>query len=161
MQQCALKVWSYYKICSCLIFINLFVCVPFVSKSDSWPYLCIKSFTHFVLFFTAANGLAEDCRVGHGEYRPYSGATVVCDFCAHPHRDGNNMHGGCTCVITLTKPENRDSVSNEEQFHGKILTSQSQIDKLTKMAKQQFLTANTCSIFKYTKISSLGINLFA
>ena len=93
-------------------------------------------FTHFVLFFAAAKGLADDCRVGHGEFRPYSGATVVCDFCAHAHRDVNNMNGGCTAVVTLTKPENRDSISNDEQLHGKIHISVFQIDnnhKITKM----------------------------
>ena len=92
-------------------------------------------FTHFVLSFIAAKGLADDCRVGHGDSRPYSGATVVCDFCAHPHRDVNNMHGGCTTVITLTKPENMDMGSNDEQLHGKIHTSLSQIDKITKWLK--------------------------
>ena len=55
-------------------------------------------FTHFVLFFIAAKGLADDCRVGHGDSRPYSGATVVCDFCAHAHRDKNNMNGGSEFV---------------------------------------------------------------
>ena len=75
-----------------------------------------------MLFFTAAKGSADDCRVGHAEYRPFSGATVVCDFSAHGHRDTKNMNGGCTAVVTLTKPE----ISKDEQLHGKIHISLSQ-----------------------------------
>ena len=88
-------------------------------------------FTHFVLFFTAAEGSADDCRLGYAEVRPYSGATVVCDFCAHGHRDVNNMNGGCTAVLTLTKPE----ISNDEQLHGKIHISVSQIDNNHKITE--------------------------
>ena len=40
------------------------------------------------------------------------------DFCAHPHRDTNNMVGGCTVVVSLTRPQNRDvERAEEEQFH--------------------------------------------
>ena len=63
--------------------------------------------------------VAEDCRIGTGESRPFSGITTVMDYCAHSHKDVNNMIGGCTVVVTLTKPENRDQGAfvEDEQFH--------------------------------------------
>ena len=48
--------------------------------------------------------------------RPFSGATVVCDFCAHAHQDINNMHGGVTVILTLLKPENRDFKPENQNF---------------------------------------------
>lgn len=63
--------------------------------------------------------LASDCRIGHGEGRPFSGITTVCDFCAHSHKDTNNMVGGATAVVTLLRPEDRDVLrpQGEEQYH--------------------------------------------
>ena len=51
--------------------------------------------------------------------RPYSGLTTVVDFSAHAHRDTTNMVGGCTAIVTLTKPENRGGPgeADDEQFH--------------------------------------------
>ena len=51
--------------------------------------------------------VAGDCRIGTAPGKPFSGITTVCDFCAHSHKDNNNMIGGCTVVVTLTRPENR------------------------------------------------------
>lgn len=73
------------------------------------------SFNNMCLFEEAAS----DCRLGRQPGgRPYSGITTVVDFCAHSHRDTTNMVGGCTAIVTLTKPEIRGSgVPDEEQFH--------------------------------------------
>jgi hypothetical protein len=61
---------------------------------------------------------ALDCRIGRLPGRPYSGITTVVDFCAHSHRDTTNMVGGCTAIVTLTRPENRNCREpEEEQFH--------------------------------------------
>ena len=50
--------------------------------------------------------------------RIFSGFTCVCDFCAHAHKDTNNMMGGATAVVTLLRPEDRDGVETEDQqFH--------------------------------------------
>ena len=64
--------------------------------------------------------VAEDCRIGTEGSRPFSGITTVLDYCAHSHRDSNNMIGGCTVVVTLTRPENRvpeGTPVEDEQFH--------------------------------------------
>ena len=64
--------------------------------------------------------VADDCRIGKGgSGRPFSGITTVLDFCAHSHKDTNNMIGGCTVVVTLNRPENRGSAeeADDEQFH--------------------------------------------
>ena len=77
---------------------------------------------------TACSELARDCRIGFNKNefgdpkpseRPFSGVTCVTDFCAHSHRDTTNMVGGCTAVVTLTKPENRvpGAKVDDEQFH--------------------------------------------
>lgn len=76
--------------------------------------LAPDSFNNMCLFEEAAS----DCRLGRQPGRPYSGITTVVDFCAHSHRDTTNMIGGCTAILTLTKPENRQrSEPAEEQFH--------------------------------------------
>jgi len=62
--------------------------------------------------------VAADCRIGKGDVRPFSGITCVCDFCAHAHRDTNNMVGGATAVVTLLRPEDRHSdQKDDEQYH--------------------------------------------
>jgi hypothetical protein len=81
--------------------------------------LAPDSFNNMTLFEEAA----VDCRLGRQPGRPYSGITTVVDFCAHSHRDTTNMVGGCTAILTLTKPENRNggtgpsSSPEDEQFH--------------------------------------------
>ena len=76
--------------------------------------LAPDSYNNMALFEEAA----WDCRLGRQPGRPYSGITTVVDFCAHSHRDTTNMVGGCTAIVTLTKPENRIAgVPADEQFH--------------------------------------------
>ena len=57
---------------------------------------------------TTYESIASDCRIGRKPGRPFSGVTAVSDFCAHAHRDTNNMNAGCTLIVSLLKPENRD-----------------------------------------------------
>ena len=81
----------------------------------------------FFFLFTAFSTEASDCRIGYGENgegkkgMPFSGVTCVCDFCAHSHRDTNNVNGGLTVIVTLLKPENRGLTvePDDEQLHGK------------------------------------------
>merc|ERR1719186_1790283 len=63
--------------------------------------------------------IATDCRVGRNKgQRPYSGITTVVDFCAHSHKDTNNMVAGTTAIVSLTRPENMKPGKHEdEQFH--------------------------------------------
>ena len=67
---------------------------------------------------TLFSEVASDCRLGSSGGRPFSGVTAVTDFCAHSHRDKNNMVGGCTVVVSLTRPHNRGlDRPEDEQFH--------------------------------------------
>ena len=68
---------------------------------------------------TAYESLGSDCRIGLKRGRPFSGITTVTDFCAHAHKDRNNMNGGATVIVTLTRPENRENWRNpdDEQLH--------------------------------------------
>ena len=72
---------------------------------------------------TCRGGQAGACRIGDaekpGNELPFSGVTTVSDFCAHSHRDVNNMDGGLTAVVTLLRPENRilGVKPEDEQFH--------------------------------------------
>ena len=68
---------------------------------------------------TAYESLGSDCRIGLKRGRPFSGITTVTDFCAHAHKDRNNMNGGTTVIVTLTRPENRENWRNpdDEQLH--------------------------------------------
>lgn len=49
---------------------------------------------------TAMEDLATECRIGQKDKKgnAFSGVTAVADFCAHSHRDSNNMDGGLTMV---------------------------------------------------------------
>ena len=91
--------------------------------------LAPDSFNNMELF----DVVASDCRIGaEGIFlsifnlsinpcsgnQIFSGFTCVCDFCAHSHKDTNNMTGGATAVVTLLRPEDRDGVETEDQqFH--------------------------------------------
>jgi len=84
------------------------------SVSPTFKRLAPDCYNNMCLF----EEVATDCRIGTKPGRPFSGITTVCDYCAHSHKDNNNMIGGCTVVVTLTRPENRtlDKV-DDEQYH--------------------------------------------
>jgi len=73
------------------------------------------SFLNMCLF----ENIAPDCRIGTATSgRPFSGITCVCDFCAHSHKDSNNMIGGVTVIVSLLRPEDRHyGAKEDQQFH--------------------------------------------
>jgi len=76
--------------------------------------LAPESFKNMGLF----DNVATDCRIGASGNRIFSGFTCVCDFCAHAHKDTNNMVGGATAVVTLLRQEDRDvDHVEDQQFH--------------------------------------------
>ena len=64
----------------------------------------------------------NQCRIGYGLERPFSGVTACLDFATHNHKDNNNMENGATVIVTLLKP-NCENVQpgttklDEEQYH--------------------------------------------
>ena len=80
---------------------------------DIYHQLAPASHANMCLF----EEVAHDCRIGEVRKagRPFSGITTVCDFCAHSHKDTNNMVGGATAIVTLLRPQDRDVKKPEEQ----------------------------------------------
>jgi len=82
--------------------------------APAYKVLAPDSFNNMGLF----DNVATDCRIGAPGNRIFSGFTCVCDFCAHAHKDTNNMVGGATAVVTLLRPEDRDVEEvDDQQFH--------------------------------------------
>jgi methylcytosine dioxygenase len=64
------------------------ICIELTNRVASvYAELAPDSHANMCLF----EELAGDCRIGAGSNRPFSGITTVCDFCAHSHKDTNNM----------------------------------------------------------------------
>ena len=82
--------------------------------SPAYKVMAPDSFNNMGLF----SEIASDCRVGAEGNKIFSGFTTVCDFCAHAHKDTNNMVGGATAVVTLLRPEDIEKEEPEDQqFH--------------------------------------------
>ena len=60
----------------------------------------------------AAMRSAEGCS-NFSDERMFSGATIVVDFSAHPHKDMNNVPGGATAILSLVDPEQ----THDNQLH--------------------------------------------
>ena len=62
--------------------------------------------------------VATDCRIEAPGNWIFSGFTCVHDFCAHAHKDTNNVLGGATAIVTVLRKEDRDMDQMEDQqFH--------------------------------------------
>ncbi|XP_071954010.1 uncharacterized protein [Antedon mediterranea] len=83
--------------------------------SPMYKQMAPASYEHQVHFEKEGN----ECRIGYGTSRPFGGVTTCMDFCAHAHRDQQNMNNGCTVVVTLTKEEVRNIKPDpgDEQLH--------------------------------------------
>lgn len=73
------------------------------SLADDLSYLLEKLAPKAFKNLTAFSSEARMCRIGKRQdlLRPFSGVTAVLDFCAHPHKDRNDLPGGCTMVCSL------------------------------------------------------------
>ena len=90
------------------------VCLELTNTvGDIYRNLAPASHANMCLF----EEVAGNCRIGDERKtgRPFSGITTVCDFCAHSHKDSNNMVGGATAIVTLLRPQDRDVKKPEEQ----------------------------------------------
>ncbi|XP_031563601.1 methylcytosine dioxygenase TET2-like [Actinia tenebrosa] len=78
-----------------------------------------------------------ECRIGNDEGdRPFSGITCCMDFCAHSHKDKQNMDGGATVVCTLLKPE-AGADAEDEQLH--VLPMYQLLDQDGKVASPNYV----------------------
>ena len=73
--------------------------------------LAPESFKNMALF----DNVAPDCRIGTPGNAIFSGFTCICDFCAHAHKDNNNVVGGATAVVMVLRQEDRDVDHMEDQ----------------------------------------------
>ena len=73
-----------------------------------------ESFKNIALF----DNVATDCRISAPGNQIFIGFTCVRDFCAHAHKDTNNVLGGATAIVTVLGEEDRDvDQMEDQQFH--------------------------------------------
>ena len=89
---------------------------PLADAAAPWlQALCPEAFSAM----TVADEYASSCRIGTEETcpRPFGSATFVVSYCAHYHCDVRNMYNGCTCAITILKPNPPGVRRDPPQYH--------------------------------------------
>ena len=89
------------------------------------------------------------CRLGTGQFRPFSGMAVVCDFAAHMHRDTNNMRGGITAILTLTKDAESNQETSDQQVH--ILPHYTEVSSSSPVGGLGLLLMHGSVLIEYAK----------
>ena len=62
-------------------------------------YVTCEPIMSLVQLATQKDG--EECRIGYGDEKPFSGMTCCMDFCAHSHYDKLNLENGGATVVCI------------------------------------------------------------